>query len=356
MSAPFTDHAPNIARVSLSDQQAVAQIDAFLAQRDDTTPFHRPAWLQAVQDGCGQRGHYLVARRVAGICGLVPLTEIRSALFGKALVSSGFAVDGGIIADDHATRRGLTEQALSQAKAGGFATLELRGGTDPAGQGWSIDDSTYCGFSADLADDEDARLKAVPRKQRAEIRKALASDLVVEIGSARCDREWHYRVYSESVRNLGTPVFPRKLFSAMLDRFGDDADILTVMHRGEPVASVLSLYHRGTVMPYWGGGLHAARSLRANEMMYFALMNHAARRGSTRFDFGRSKTGTGPWSYKKNWGFEPQPLRYASWSADGQGRDVNPTSPKYRMMVETWQKLPLPVANLIGPWIAKGLG
>ncbi len=356
MSAPFADHVPVLAHVSLDNCGAMAEIEAFLAKRDDSTPFHHPAWLQAVRKGCGQKGYYLVARRAAGICGLLPLTEIRSPLFGKALVSSGFAVDGGMIADDHATRRLLTDHAISDAREAGFPALELRGGMRPNGDGWSVDETSYCGFTRPIEVNEDAQLKAVPRKQRAEIRKALKGALSIETGRARRDRDWHYSVYSESVRNLGTPVFPKRLFSQMLDRFGEDADILTVLHEGAPVASVLSFYHRGTVLPYWGGGLHAARALRANELMYFALMNHARGRGCTRFDFGRSKTGTGPWSYKKNWGFEPEPLRYASWSTDGSRRDMNPDSPRYRTMVNMWRRLPLPLANRIGPWISKGLG
>jgi hypothetical protein len=121
------------------------------------------------------------------------------------------------------------------------------------------------------------------------------------------------------------------------------------------VASVLSLYWRGTVYPYWGGGTHAARGLRANDRMYFALMAHARARGCTRFDFGRSKVGTGAAAFKKNWGFAGEPLSYASWSA-GTKREVNPLNPKYALMVRAWQRLPLPVANLIGPWISRGLG
>ena len=211
----------------------------------------------------------------------------------------------------------------------------------------------------DLAQDEEAASsKTVPRKQRAEIRKALKNDLIVDIGTSEQDRAAHYEVYATSVRNLGTPVFPRALFDSVLDHFGDDADILTVRHDGKAVASVLSLYFAGTVMPYWGGGLFEARALRANEMMYFALMNHARdAKGCSRFDFGRSKVGTGPYSYKKNWGFEPEPLIYASRTADGEApRDMNPNSPKYRMQVALWQRLPLSVANRIGPMIAKGLG
>ena len=213
------------------------------------------------------------------------------------------------------------------------------------------------GFVRPLAPDDEAELNAIPRKQRAEVRRALGHDLVVETGSGARDRAAHHAVYAESVRNLGTPVFPRALFAAVLDAFGEDADILTVRREGQPVASVLSLYDRGTVMPYWGGGTRAARTLRANDLLYFALMRHARARGCTAFDFGRSKAGTGAAAFKKNWGFAGRPLPYAIRTADGQApRSINPLDPKYRLQVAAWQRLPLAVANRLGPWIARGLG
>jgi hypothetical protein len=130
-----------------------------------------------------------------------------------------------------------------------------------------------------------------------------------------------------------------------------------VRHRGTPVASVLSLYHDGAVLPYWGGGLHGARALRANDRMYFELMRRARARGSTRFDFGRSKTGSGAFSFKKNWGFEPEPLSYASWTAPGaEQRDADPTSARHAARIALWKKLPVSLANLLGPPIARGLG
>jgi FemAB-related protein (PEP-CTERM system-associated) len=235
--------------------------------------------------------------------------------------------------------------------------IELRGGILPdAREGWSIKTEIHCGFSRALSADDEAELTAIPRKQRAEVRKSLAGELTVDIGTSEADRAAHYAVYAQSVRNLGTPVFPRSLFDAVLDGFGADADILTVRQDGVPVSSVLSLYHAGAVMPYWGGGTREARKLRANDRMYYELMLHARRRGCTHFDFGRSKTGSGPYDFKRNWGFEPQPLSYGVWNAPGTKRDADPTSSGNSRLVELWKKLPLPVANLIGPWIARGLG
>jgi len=214
---------------------------------------------------------------------------------------------------------------------------------------------SHCGFVAPLAADDAAQLLAIPRKQRAEVRKGLAHELEIAVGTRQRDRADHFAVYAESVRNLGTPVFPRSLFDAVLDQL--DADILTVRHRGTPLASVLSLYHAGAVLPYWGGGTRIARALRANERMYFELMRHARERGCKRFDFGRSKTGSGAYFFKQNWGFEPEDLRYSSWTAPGAApRDADPTSARHAARIALWRKLPLALANRLGPMVAGGLG
>ncbi|MES2290592.1 MAG: FemAB family XrtA/PEP-CTERM system-associated protein [Pseudomonadota bacterium] len=337
-------------QVRLATSADDARIAAYVAAHPDATAFHRLEWGRAVARGCGQVAHVLVAGDGA-VSGILPLTELHSPLFGRAMSASGFAVGGGILCDDAVIGEALAVAAWQLAETRSCASIDLRGGYLP--QGWDRDEATYLGFVRDIAADDEAELLAIPRKQRAEVRRALGFDLTVDIGN----RDAHYHVYATSVRNLGTPVFPKRLFSEVLDAFGDDADILTVRRDGEPLSSVLSLYHRGTVMPYWGGGTAQARTWRANDMMYFALMRHARIRGCTRFDFGRSKAGTGAAAFKHNWGFEGQPLTYASRTAAGtEKRSVNPLDPKYSLKVKLWSKLPLPVANTIGPWIARGLG
>ena len=331
---------PVVRTAEPGDEAAIA---AFVAGHPYATPFHLPGWLRAIERGCGHKGRVLVAERAGGIVGLLPLTELRSRLFGSALVSAGFAVGGGVLGEGVDP---LSEAAWALAQAQGLPSIELRGGRVPAG--WRCRKGLYHGFTRDLPEGDEAILLAIPRKQRAEVRRAMGFGLEVSVGR---DVDAHYRVYSESVRNLGTPVFPRALFRAVLDEL--DADILTVSRDGKPLASVLSLYLGGTVYPYWGGGTHEARAARANELMYYALMCHARARGCTRFDFGRSKAGTGAFAFKKNWGFEPKPLVYPY---KGPLRETNPLAPRYRLQVAAWKKLPLPVANLIGPMLARGLG
>ena len=343
--------------VDLRDANERARIDAFVRAHPEATPFHLTAWSLGVAKGCGQTSHTLVAERADGSpAGFVPLTEVSSPLFGRALVSNGFAIGGGILAESAAATTALGDAAWALAQRLKCPTLELRGGPLP-GNAWHVDTDTYLGFTRPLADSDEAELLAIPRKQRAEVRKALDADLAITVGHGRDDLKAHYAVYAESVHNLGTPVFPAALFRAVLQEFGESADILTVRHEGRAVASVLSLYFNGTVYPYWGGGTHAARGLRANDRMYFALMAHARAKGCTRFDFGRSKAGTGPAAFKKNWGFEGVPLSYGKRAAPGEAvREINPLDPRYARKVELWKTLPLWIANRVGPHISRGLG
>lgn len=358
MNAPFLPRQLTLRLANLADPQERARLESFVADHAQGTPFHRPAWLDAVAQGTGNRALALLGERRGEIEAYLPLHEVHSPIFGRLLASTGFAVGGGLLLRDGAAADAVFAAAEELALRHSCPAVELRGGVLPEGrEGWTIRRDSHCGFIAPLAADDEAQLLAIPRKQRAEVRKGLANDLTVAVGTSDVDRAAHYAVYAQSVRNLGTPVFPRALFDAALDRFGEDADILTIRSGGVPVASVLSLYHRGAVMPYWGGGTWDARRLRANDRMYFELMGHARARGCTHFDFGRSKTGSGAYDFKRNWGFAPEVLSYAGWTAPGaEKRDADPTSASHSAKIELWRRLPLPVANLLGPLIARGLG
>lgn len=331
------------------------RIEPFARAHPGATPFHLPQWLRTVERGAGQRGHILTAERDGALVGLLPLVEVRSRLFGDALVSAGFATAGGALADDDGTAQALAGAAWDRAGALGCPTAELRGGAVP--EGWQAKAGVYAGFARDLPADPGELLGLIPRRQRAEVRRAQGFGLEASAGVDRRHRDAHYRVYSESVRNLGTPVFPRALFEAALDEYGDEADIVIVWKDGRPLASLLSFYFHGACQPFWGGGTKEGRRWRANDLVYYELMRRAIARGCTRADFGRSKLGTGPYARKRIWGFEETPLVYAVRTADGEApREVNPLNPKYRLRIAAWRRLPLWLANRIGPVIARGLG
>ncbi|MEJ2629726.1 MAG: FemAB family PEP-CTERM system-associated protein [Acidihalobacter sp.] len=326
--------------------------DAFVDGHPDASFFHRSGWSTVLERAFGHKTHYLLAEDGGEVIGVLPLARVRSRLFHDALISTPFCVYGGAVARDQQTLDALLQAGSELARSLNVEYMELRQqrSTRPD---WPAK-SLYVTFRRELSADHDANLKAVPRKQRAVIRKSLAAGLDVQVDEDPAD---FYRAYSESVRNLGTPVFSRRYVRTLLDVFPEESEILTVRHQGQPVSSVLSFYFRDEVLPYYGGGTAAARDLKAYDLMYWELMCRAVDRGVRVFDFGRSKRETGSYSYKTHWGFEPEPLHYEYDLVRLQAMpDVSPVNPKYERFIRLWRRLPLSVSQLLGPPLARSLG
>ena len=326
--------------------------DAFVEEMPQATFFHRAAWRGIIEQGLGHRCHYLYVERDGAITGVLPLAEIRSRLFGHALISTPFCVYGGIVARDPESELELVQAATALAEELGVDYLEMRD-REPHRTDWPVKD-LYVSFRKALDPDHEKNLKAIPRKQRAMVRKGIALGLQAHHGGSVAE---FYRVYAESVRNLGTPVLSRKYYERLQQTFADDGEITVVRHQGQAVAAVMSFYYRDEVHPYYGGSVARGRDLAANDFMYWAVMQRAVERGARLFDFGRSKQDTGSYHFKKHWGFEPQPLPYAYYLVGAKAvPNVSPTNSKYRLFIKAWQRLPLPVSCALGPWLARDLG
>jgi FemAB-related protein (PEP-CTERM system-associated) len=331
---------------------AAAQWDAFVLSRPDASFFHLSGWRRVMAKSFGHDCPYLISQHEGALRAVLPLTQIRSRLFGHFLVANGFCVGGGVLAADAAGLAEILEEAAALGRARGAGYIEMRD-CAAAGPPWHTRDDLYAGFEGPIAPDEADNLKQIPRKQRAVVRKAMQQGF--EIGIERAVRPF-FDLYARTVRDHGTPVLPRRYFEALLSVFGESCEILTVRRDGRPISSVLSFYVRGRVLPYYTGSIPEARRTGANDMMYWALMRRAVERGCTIFDFGRSKIGTGPYSFKSNWGFAPRPIahQYLLLNRDTLP-NLNPTNPRYAPLIAAWRKLPLPVANAISPFISRSL-
>jgi FemAB-related protein (PEP-CTERM system-associated) len=326
--------------------------NAFVLGQADATFFHRAEWCEVIRESFGHRPHYLLAERGGVLTGVLPLFEIRSRLFGHALVSTPFCVYGGIVAADRESHDALTAAACELARSLGVDHLELRNRSQ-GHSGWPVKD-LYVTFRRPISPDAGENLQAIPRKQRAVVRKGIKEGLRADIDR---DASRHYRLYSESLRNLGTPVFARSYLDRLLEAFGNDCEVLTVTHASDPVASCLTFYFRDEVLPYYGGGTQAARQLGGNDFMYWEIMERARVRGCSVFDFGRSKKGTGAYDFKRYWGFDPEPLQYEYFLVNGRDLpNLSPTNPKYERMIRAWRRLPLPLTQVLGPPLARYLG
>lgn len=333
-----------------------ARWDAFVRTCPEATFFHLSGWQEVLEESFGIRTWLYYVQQDGQIQGVLPLAEIKSRLFGHSLGAMPFCVYGGVAALNPGARKMLDQAAHELAQELGVGHLEYRGmqRAHPHDPAWHTKE-LYVTFRKQISSDDEANLNAIPRKQRAMVRKGIKFGLVGEVDD-HVDRL--FDAYSVSVHRLGTPVFPKKYFAKLLEVFGDACEVRTITTaRGKLVASVLSFYWRDEVVPYYGGGVPLARELAGNDFMYWNLMQAAAARGCRIFDFGRSKLGTGSYDFKKNWGFEAQPLPYEyKLYRSIKLPDNNPLNPKYQLFIKMWKKLPLPVANMIGPHIVRNLG
>jgi len=329
--------------------------DDYVENHPEANVYHMSAWGRAVSASMGHKCYYIYIEENGKICALLPLIHIKSTLFGNSLISVAFATGGGPIYNNRQALTFLDAECRNLSESLGVDYLECRN-SDEVHDDWPSKKEMYSIFRKTLSSDNEENLLAIPRKQRAMVRKGIKFGLRAVVDDLP-DRL--FSMYSESLRNLGSPVFPKKLFSCLKQEYGDNCEILTIeTDKGKAISSVMAFYFRDEVIPYYGGGTYEARSLAANDFMYWSLMERAVRVRNCRiFDFGRSKNGTGAFSFKKNWGFEAKPLNYEFMLKKGEELpDINPLNPKYQLMIKIWKKLPLSVANIIGPMISKSLG
>lgn len=326
--------------------------DAFVQACPDATFFHRAGWQRVIEEAFGHPTWFLYAERDGKIEGVLPLAQINSRLFGNSLMSLPFCVYGGVVANSAEAMQKLTDAAQQKAESLNVDALEMRNQKSQHPD-WAHKD-LYVTFRKEIDPDNEVNLKNIPRKQRAMVRKGIKAGLE---GAWDDDIDRFYSAYSQSVHALGTPVFSRKLFTTLIDEFGEDCRILTITKEGRTIASVMNFYFRNEVLPYYGGGTSEARALKGNDFMYWELMSRSAEQGIEIFDFGRSKNGAGSYSFKKNWGFEPTPLHYEYHLVKAHSiPEVNPNNPKYQMFIKLWRKMPLGMTQWLGPHIVRNLG
>ena len=336
---------------TLDDSNAV-RWDTYVNQHNKATFFHKSGWREVIKNTFGHPTYYLYAEEDGQIVGILPLGHIKSYLFGNALISTPFCVYGGIVSNNDTVNNELIKAASELAKDLKVDYLEYRN-MEVVDKSYQYN-PLYVTFRKKIAADHQENLLAIPRKQRAIVRKGIQSGLTssLDLGVKR-----FYNVYAESVRNLGTPVFGIRLFEVLQNVFGDACEILSIEDNGRVVSSVMSFYFRDEVLPYYGGGITEARNIYANDFMYWEVMKRGVEKGCGIFDFGRSKKGTGSYRFKTHWGFVPAQLHY-QYELDNslEPPNLNPLNPKYSYFISLWKQLPLPISNLIGPHLSKYLG
>lgn len=330
--------------------------DAFVRAHERGTPFHLTAWSRCVALGLRARPHWLTATQDGSILGALPLHHVRSRLFGSRLCSLPQAAYGGPLATEPDVARQLVEEAEALAERLGVDYLELRlperrDGVC-GGPRWKSSD-LYVTIGGPIAPDDDAILRAIPKKTRADCRKA---DAVLEARESPELFDVFRDLFAQNQRNLGTPVLPTRFLRAVAESTDLGARLLAVSADGVPVAACLSLTFGDRVLPYYAGAARDALALRPNHGLYLNVIRFARRAGFSWYDFGRSKRGSGSYDFKRRWGFEERQLAYGyRLVRASEMPSLNPQNPRYQRKIDAWKRLPMWAANLLGPLISPGL-
>ncbi|MCE0493262.1 FemAB family XrtA/PEP-CTERM system-associated protein [Vibrio salinus] len=337
--------------------QDFANWDHYVDNHSDGTFFHLSGWINVITEVFNHRQHYLLATRgeEEKIVGLLPLFEQKSLIFGHALISTPFCVYGGVIANDEDIRHELEAKAYKLGCDLNVDYVEIRDKyCRESREPWQAH-CHHSTFFTTIEDSSEQILTSIKRKQRAVVRHSLNNELS---WNNTDNPELCYDVYAESVRNLGTPVFSKKLFLNLKRTFGNQCETLIINdNQNHAISSVLSFYYKGNVLPYYGGGTLQARSLKSNDYMYYQLMCTAREKGIKSFDFGRSKHNSGSFKYKKNWGMQEEKLHYkVALVKSKQLPNFSPNNPKYKFFISMWKKMPLTLSRVIGPNLSKYLG
>jgi FemAB-related protein (PEP-CTERM system-associated) len=332
-------------------QRDVERWDRFVLDHPAATFCHRAGWARVLRRAFGYDTHFLYVEQGERITGVLPLAVVRSRLFGAYLVSSAFAVYGGPLCSDETARRLLTARALELADACDVDYVEYRSRT-PVQPEWAHKSDLYVTFQRPLGSDPQQLFAGLSTKRR-NIKKAekLGVAAMLDHGLDR-----FYDVFAVSTRNLGTPVLPQRYFQAIWEEFPDDVEVLTVAAGNVAMSAAMLFYFRGDAHCYYVGNTPAARDAAASDYMWWRAMARAIERGCASFDMGRSKRNTGSFEFKRRWGVEPTPLHYEYHLRRGDALpDANPLNPKYRLFIAAWKRLPLAVANRLGPLVVRGL-
>ncbi len=334
--------------------------DEFVLAHPAGTFFHQWKWREVIASAFGYEPYYLLAEEGGKPAGVLPLFLVRSLLFGRSLVAIPWAVYGGVVARTKEVETLLVQKAMAIANDLQAKYLELRGNpylqqelTTTGSSGIAIKQKDlYVTFMSEIDPSDEVNLNRIPRKQRRMVRQGEKHGLKAVIDNQRL-REF-YQVYAASVRNLGTPVFGYPYFETLVKNFGDACKVFLVEYGEKVVAAVMVFFYKDQVMPYYGGALKEYLNVAPNDFMYWEVLRYGAAHGYKIFDFRRSKEGTGPYHFKRHWGFEPRPLPYIYYPIKSREiPDTSPLNPKLQWAIRIWRSLPLKLTMALGPRIIR---
>ncbi|MBD3235030.1 MAG: FemAB family PEP-CTERM system-associated protein [candidate division Zixibacteria bacterium] len=340
-------------KVTQASEQDSVSWNQYVDNNPSATFAHRWEWSDILSNSFGIQPYYFIARKNSQVVGVLPTAFMKSILFGKYLISLPWLDYGGAIADDDHTAYELVHRAVNVARENGCEFLEMRAVRHQLPN--LADKTDKREFRLDLSEGEEALWKSFNGKARNQVRKAEKAGLSVKFGGAELLDDF-YKVFAFNMRDLGTPVWPRELFSEIFRYFPNESEIVIVQLEDKVIAGGLILHYKDYSTVPSASSYRKYLKLCPNNIMYWETIKRCIQRGSKVFDFGRSTEGAGTYKFKKQWLSEPekQVWQYKLIKTDSLP-ELNPNNPKFKLAIKIWRKMPLPVANFLGPKIVTKL-
>lgn len=340
-------------RVNAASQKDSAAWESFVAAHDRCRNYHRWAWKSVIEQAFGWRTFYLMAEENGRISGILPLVWLKSTLFGNLLCSLPFLSDAGLVADTQEACEALLAETMRLAHDVKAKYVELRHRAySPVS--WPAKTNKVT-LECDVYPDAEENMARLSTKMRTNARRSLKLGLDAQFGTQEFLADF-YEVFCLKMRELGTPVYGRKFFEAILDHFPGESFICRVQHQGRTVAAGFLTGWRSTMEANWSAASPYAMSLRPNMFLFWQMLCFAGQKGYRIFDFGRSSIDSGTYQFKQQWNTRVVPLHWNYWDASGRGAmELNPGNPRYRAAIWAWQRLPVAVTKWIGPPLARCL-
>ena len=331
------------------------RLEAYLVQNGPLMELSRhPGWLKVLARGLNHVPYCLEVREGERTRGFLALADVHSFLFGRFLVSLPYLNYGGPVADDEDTATLLIDRAVQLADELGVRYLELRHELATAHPALKHSRTDKVHMRLDLPGDVGQLWKQIGSKVRNQVEKGNKNNLTVSWGGQELIGDF-YAVFSRNMRDLGTPVYGRRLFTAVLEQFPERTELCVVRSGQEPVAVALLLHGWGVTEVPSASSLRSHNHTCANMLMYWHLLKRAVERGQDVFDFGRSSEDSPTMRFKKQWGASPANSEWQFHVRHGELGGMQKESPRYQRAIRLWQRLPVVVTQMIGPRIVRGI-
>jgi len=349
---PFRHLNAHYSKITVDIHREQKDWDEYINKHPNATIYHGWSIKTVIENTFGHQTHYLSARDETGkIQGTLPLVELNSRLFGHFLVSVPFFNYGGILFSDMNTQQQLLNRASELAQELNAGHIEFR---DCHPQMELPVKSEKMAMLLTLPASTEMLWKNIGTKLRAQIKKSERNKLQTKIGSQELVKDF-YQVFSTNMRDLGTPVYSPKLFDNMLKQH-ESSRLIVIYHQGKPVSGGFLLGWRNTLEIPWASTMRSSNKLDANMKLYWEVLKYAVQNGYEIFDFGRSSKDASTYKFKKQWGATSFDLYWHYWLPGNQPLpEINPNNPKFKLMIWCWKRLPVWIANLLGPNLVKHL-